>query len=189
MKTTIGIFKGKAKDNNKFLLETLYNVGPLSAWGLTREATKYQRIGGGRHSLHAIFNKRLRDLEKKGYIKKVEKKWILQFKGIIAVLIIQSEPKPWNEKWTNIFENYVKPLNEVPGKYAFTEDEKEILSLDDVVKKTPLIIKELERWVALSIYIKELMQKGLINLDIIKNESLLSLILTELMLDFSKKGV
>jgi hypothetical protein len=189
MKTTIGIFRGKAKENNKFLLETLYNVGPLSAWELTREAKKFQRVGGGRHSLHAIFNKRLRDLEKKGYIKRVKKKWLLQFKGIIAILIIQSEPKPWNEKWINIFENYVKPLKTTPKKYTITEDGKEIASLNEIAIKTPIVARDFERWVVLSDYVKKLMKKGLINLDIIKNESLLSLILTEVLLEFPEKEV
>jgi len=187
MKTTIGIFHGKAKANNKLLLETLYDIGPSSAWQLTREATKYQRIGGGRHSLHAIYNKRLRILEKKGYVQRVKKKWVLQFKGVIAVLIIQSQPKPWNEKWTEIFENYVKPIRESPKKYALTENGKEIADLSEIAKQTPLIIREFERWFALANEVKKLMEKGFINLDIIKNESLLALIITEILLDFPKK--
>lgn len=188
MKTPIGIFRGKAKDNNKFLLETLYNTGPLSAWELTREAKKHQHIGGGRHSLHAIYNKRLRNLEKKGYVKKAGKKWALQFKGIIAVLAIQSQPKPWNEKWTNIVENYLKPLKKTSTKYALTENGKEIADLSDVVKSASLNVRDFERWVALSNEVKELMERGFINLDIIKNETLLSLILTEVLTKFRKEG-
>lgn len=189
MKPSIGIFRGKAKENNKFLLETLYNVGPLSAWELTREATKYQRMGGGRHSLHAIYNKRLRILEKKGYVQRVKKKWVLQFKGIIAVLIIQSQPKPWNEKWTNIFENYVKTIRQSSKKYAITEDGKEIADLSEFVKSIPLFAKDFELWVALANKVKKLMEKGFINLDIIKNESLLLLIVTEFLQEFSEKEV
>jgi hypothetical protein len=187
MKTTIGIFRGKAKENNKFLLETLYNTGPLSAWELTREAKKHLRVGGGRHSLHAIYNKRLRILEKKGYVKRVKRKWVLQFKAIIAVLIIQSAPKPWNEKWTKIFENYVKPIRESHKKYALTENGKEIADLSEIAKQTPLILREFERWVALANEVKKLTEKGFINLDIIKNETLLALIRTEILLDFAKK--
>jgi len=189
MKQSIGIFRGKAKNNNKFLLETLYDVGPLSAWELTREATKYQRIGGGRHSLHAIYNKRLRALEKKGYVQRVKRKWVLRFKGVIAVLIIQSQPRPWNEKWTNIFENYVKPIRESPKKYAVTENGKEIANLSEIAKQTPLIVREFGSWVALANEVKKLMEKGFINLDIIKNESLLTFIITEILLDFPKKEI
>ena len=188
MKSTIGIFKGKAKDNNTFLLETLYNTGPLTAWELTRIAKKHQHVGGGRHSLHAIYNKRLRNLEKKGYVQRVKRKWVLQFKGIIAVLAIQSEPKPWNEKWINIVENYLKPLQTASTKYALTENGKEIADLSDVVEFASFNVRDFERWVALSNEVKELMERGLINLDIIKNETLLSLILTEVLTKFPKEG-
>jgi hypothetical protein len=184
MKTRIGIFHGKQAKNNKYLLETLYNTGPLTAWELTKTVRETNRM-----SLHAIFNKRLRMLEKKGYIQKVKRKWVLRFKGIIAVLIIQSKPKPWNEKWIEIFENYVKPIKTSPKKYALTENGKEVADLSEVAKQTPLIARDFERWVLLSKEVKQLMEKGFINLDIIKNESLLSLILTELLTKFPKEEV
>jgi len=41
----------------------------------------------GKVSLHATLNKRLRNL-KKEYLKNEGKLWLLQFKGIIASLII-----------------------------------------------------------------------------------------------------
>ena len=55
MKATIGIFQGKQKVNNKFLLETLYKTGPLTAWELTTFVREKNRM-----SIHAIFSKRLR---------------------------------------------------------------------------------------------------------------------------------
>ena len=135
MKTQIGIFQGKGATNNKWLLETLYDNEPLTAWELTH---KIQPKTGNRVSLHAIFNKSLRNLERKGYIKRVGTKWILQFKGIIAVLIIQPEPKPWNKKWTKFFENYVKPLRKLTKKYTIMENEKKIADLSDVAKRIPI---------------------------------------------------
>ena len=80
----------------------------------------------GRHSRNAIFNRRLRGLEKKGYLTRVASKWYLDFKGIIAVLLIQPEPKPWSEEWTKIFEDYVMPLQKSEKKYTIAEDGKEI---------------------------------------------------------------
>jgi hypothetical protein len=184
MKTTIGIFRGKQATNNKYLLETLYNTGPLTAWELTKTVREKNRM-----SLHAIFNKRLRMLEKKGYVQKVKRKWVFQFKGIIAVLISQSRPKPWNEKWTKIFEDYMKPLKKTSKKYAITEDGKEIADLTEIAKHAPPILREFERWVALANEVKKLMEKGFVNLDIIRNESLLSLIITEFLYAFPEKEV
>ena len=174
MKAKIGIFKGKQAKNNKFLLETLYDNGPLTAWELTKKVRERNRM-----SLHAIFNKRLRMLEKKGYVQKAKRKWVLQFKGIIGVLIIQSEPKPWNEKWTEIFENYVKPIRESPKRYALTENGKEIVNLKKFVIQVSNNLRKFEDVIALSKKIKSLMDEGFVNLDVIKNKSLLSLIVTE----------
>lgn len=179
MKSVIGIFQGKQKTNNKFLLETLYEKGPLTAWELTREYTKNQEYGGGRHSLHAIFNKRLRGLKKKGYLNKSGKKWVLHFKGTIAILLIQSEPKMWNKKWTEIFENYVHPIQKSNKKYTIAENGKNIFEITDYAKRTPNELRTFDNWIVLSERIKNIMVKGFINLDVIKNRTLLLLILSE----------
>ena len=176
MKTIIGIFQGKQKANNKFLLETLYNTGPLTAWELTTFVREKNRM-----SIHAIFNKRLRMLAKKGYVQKGEKKWVLQFKAIIAVLSTQEQPKPWNEKWTEIFENYLQPLIEAPKKYSITADGKEIGELKDFVINLPVFLKDFELWVALANTAKKLIERGLVNFDVITNQSLAILIITEVL--------
>ena len=85
----------------------LYDNEPLSAWELTAKIRKV-----GRQSLHATLNKRLRNLEKKGYVRRKERKWYLRFKGIIAVLLIQPEPKMWNPKWTELFKESVQGVSE-----------------------------------------------------------------------------
>lgn len=178
MKTTIGILQGKQAKNNKLLLKTLYDNGPLSAWEMTR---KIGRIDfSNRHSQHATYNKRLRILEKKGYVQKAGRKWLLHFKGFIAVLLIQSQPKPWNEEWNKIFENYTKPLREISlRKYGITENGKEIVNLNKLVIQVTNNLRKFEDVVALSKKIKSLMDEGFVNLDVIKNKSLLSLIVTE----------
>jgi hypothetical protein len=176
MKTQIGIFQGKGATNNKWLLETLYNNEPLTAWQLTQ---KIKQKNTNRISLHAIFNKSLRNLEKKGYIQRVGTKWILKFKGIIAVLIIQPEPKPWNEKWNKIFENYAKPLRKANKKYTIRENGTDIANLNSVAKRALSETKKFESWVALSNYVKNLMEKGFINLDVINDKSLFLLIVSQ----------
>ena len=60
----IGIFSGKQKDYNVLLLTLLYDDGPLTAWELTAKVRRVER-----RSLHSTFNKRLRSLEKKGYVR------------------------------------------------------------------------------------------------------------------------
>jgi len=182
MKTKIGIFQGKQKANNKFLLETLYKTGPLTAWELTTFVREKNRM-----SIHAIFSKRLRMLAKKGYVQKGGTKWVLQFKAIIAILSTQERPKPWNEKWTETFEKYIQPLREAPKKYSITADEKEIGALKDFVIDLPDFLKEFELWVALANEAKRLIEKGLVNFDVITNQSLASLIISEVLTNSPQK--
>jgi hypothetical protein len=85
---TIGIFQGKQKTHNLQALTILFDSGPLSVWEITLKIRKTNR-----HSLHATLNKSLRLLEKKGYIHKEGRKWILDLKGLIPVFIIQPELK------------------------------------------------------------------------------------------------
>jgi len=176
MKTIVGIFQGKQKTNNKFLLETLYKNGPLTAWELTTFVRAKNRM-----SINAIFSKRLRILEKKGYVQKGGKKWILQLKGIIAVLITQEQPKPWNKKWTEIFKNFMQPIRETPKKYSITADGKEIKDLKDFIIDVPVALKDFESWVALANIAKKLVEKGLVNFDVISNQTLAILLITEVL--------
>lgn len=178
MKTSIGIFRGKQATNNKYILKTLYDTGPLTAWELAKTVREKNIM-----SLHAIFNKRLRLLEKKGYVQKANRKWVLQFKGIIAVLIIQEQPKPWNENWTEIFENFVQPITESPKEYAITADGKEIADFKDFMNGILLSVKDFGSWVALADKVKNLIERGFINLDVISNETLCLLIIKETLFD------
>ena len=182
MQATIGIFKGKEAKNNQFLLEALYENGPLTAWELTKKARTKNL-----HSLHAIFNKRLRDLDKKGYIQKIGKKWILRFKGILAVLISQSEFKPWSETWNQILENYLKNVKGIP-KYAVTENGKEIIDLTEYIRNVINSLRDFEIWGLLANKVKELMDKGIINFDLIDNDTLFRFLISELAKDTSQES-
>jgi hypothetical protein len=90
----------------------LWDNGPLTAWKITGKIQSY-----GKQSLHATLNKRLRDLEKKGYLQREGRFWLLHFKGIIANLLIQDTPKPWSNKWTEIINKYVKLLEKDPTRF------------------------------------------------------------------------
>ncbi|MEM3590995.1 MAG: hypothetical protein QW702_02710 [Candidatus Bathyarchaeia archaeon] len=173
-KIKIGIFQGKQAKYNRFLLETLYDEGPLSAWELAKKARENQNL----HSLHAIFNKRLRILEKKGYVKRVEGKWLLQFKGMIAVLIIQENPKPFNEIWVQLVENL---LGIDEKDLAFLRSRRRIEKYLKFIRAKLEDLKKYENWVLLSDYVKKMMEKGFFNLDVIENEILAMLIIGKIL--------
>lgn len=172
---TIGIFKGKQKDYNKATLTLLYDNGPLTAWELTSKMTQV-----GKQSLHATLNKRLRDLEKKEYLQKYGKKWHLRFKGILAVLLIQPKPKMWNEKWKEVFENKAK-LIEKYSKPLLKKFGMENEDFHSAIRSLGLCLDDFKEWVNFSKKVKELMEKGVINFDVIKEETLLGVIIMESM--------
>ena len=200
MKVTIGIFQGKQKLNNRFLLETLYDKGPLTAWELTKINRNKNRM-----SLHATYNKRLRMLAKKGYVRKGEKSWMLQPKGVIAVLLIQPEPKPWNNKWNEIIDDYLKSLekNAEALKIATKTVDGFLKSLENNAEISKIITKNVESfslrnftsgfleglrnfesWVSFANWVKKRMENGFLNFDVIKNKTLLALIIAEASHDF-----
>lgn len=174
---TIGIFTGKQKEHNIQALTILYNNGPLTAWELTAKLVrkKYEK-----QSLHATLNKRLRDLEKKEYLQKYGKMWHLRFKGILAVLLIQSKPKIWNEKWKEVFETKAKFIEQYsePLLKKFGKNKEE---LHNALRYMGLCLDDFNSWVNFSKKVKELMAKGVINFDVIKEETLLSVIILESM--------
>jgi hypothetical protein len=173
----IGIFRGKQAKHNIQVLSILYDSGPLTAWEITG---KIQNVG--KVSLHATLNKRLRSLEKKGYLGKAGKKWCLRFKGIIAAVLIQKTPKPLSDKWTELVEFFAQYFEE-----HFNALSKVTIQANDVIfhpleaiKKTGQTLRTFDDWVALSNYVKGLIQTGVINLDVISNETLFAVILSEL---------
>lgn len=181
MKATIGIFQGKEAKNNQFILEALYKNGPLTAWELTKKARSKNL-----YSLHAIFNKRLRDLDKKGYIRKIEKKWILHFKGILAVIISQRKIEPWSEAYNQILENYLNNTKDIP-KYTVTENGKAIIDLTEYIRNVLNSLRNFENLSLLADKVKELMDKGIINFDLIDNDTLFRFLISELAKDISER--
>jgi len=172
---TIGIFKGKQKDYNKATLTLLYDNGPLTAWELTSKMTNV-----GKQSLHATLNKRLRDLEKKEYLQKYDKKWHLQFKGILAVLLIQPEPKMWNEKWKEVFDKKAKLIEQystpILKKFGMEKED-----FHNAIRSLGLCLDNFNDWINFSKNVKQLMENGVINFDVIKEETLLGVIIMESM--------
>jgi hypothetical protein len=172
----IGIFKGKQATHNKQILRILFDNGPLTAWEITGKIPTKSRI-----SLHATLYKRLRSLEKKGYLRKGGKKWCLEFKGIIAGILIQKTPKPLSSKWTELLDNYAKLFEKRSGPFsgATIRINETIINPIENIDKASKTLKTFENWVELSEYVKGLMHTGVINFDVISNQTLLAVILSE----------
>jgi hypothetical protein len=169
----IGIFTGKQRTHNMQVLTLLYDNEPLSAWELTSKLTNH-----GKHSLHATLNKRLRKLELKGYVRREGRKWHLRFKGIIAVLLIQKTPKMWNPKWKEIFDQKAKTIEQHAApllKKLGIEKER----LRPALQYIGLCLDNFDSWVNFSKKVKSLMDNGVINLDVIKEKTLLGIIIME----------
>ena len=172
----IGIFQGKQAKHNIQILSILYDNGPLTAWEITGKIQKVGRI-----SLHATLNKRLRSLEKKEYLNKAGKKWCLRFKGIIAAVLIQKTPKPLSDKWTELVDFFAKYSEEHFSAFSKVTIQANgvIFHPFEAIKKTGHTLRTFDEWVTLSNYVKGLMQTGVINLDVISNETLFAVILSE----------
>lgn len=173
----IGIFQGKQAKHNTQILNLLYDNGPLTAWEIAGELS----AKGSRISLHATLNKSSRSLEKKGYLNKAGKKWCLTFKGIIAAILIQKKPRPLSKKWADVLEFLEKNFKEhfdALSNITIQADGVTYRPLE-ALGKTVRELRSFEDWIALSNYIKGLIQTGVINLDHIKNETLFAVILSE----------
>lgn len=171
MKKRIEIFTGKEKEYNSQVLTLLYENKPLSAWELAAKMTNV----GKRVSLHATLNKRMRNLEAKEYVRRKDKKWHLRVKGIIAVLSIQREARIWNPTWNEIFKRNAETLEEESAKTLQVNK----TTIREGLQVLGLNFKEFGTYVNLSRMTKELMQKGIINFDIIKEQTLLTTIIME----------
>jgi hypothetical protein len=174
----IGIFQGKQAKHNIQILTLLYDSGPLTAWEITG---KIARVGN-RQSLHATFNKRLRSLEKKGYLKKAGKKWCLQFKGIIAAILIQKAPKPISNKWAEILGSFSQQIKEHFSELSDMTVQASGVSYRpfEGIDKTVEMLNTFDDWITLSNFVKSLIQTGVVNFDVISNETLFTVILSEI---------
>lgn len=174
---TLRIFTGKQKDYNEAVLKLLFDNGPLSAWELT---AKIPSARGARQSLHATLNKRLRALAKNYYIRRENTKWILRLKGFIAVLLIPRKPKMWNPVWKEIYESKAKIIEQnvspLLKKYGLTEE-----NFHAMRRRIGLSLDDFNAWVELSKKAKSLMENGLLDFDIIKEETLFGLLIMETM--------
>ena len=174
---TLKVFSGKQKDYNLQALTLLYNNGPMTAWELT---AKIPSARGGRHSLHATLNKRLRKLAKNGYLRKEGKKWYLGFKGIIAILLTQKSPKIWNPIWKEVFDKRAKIIEKESApflkKYGIPKED-----IHSGLKGIGLTLADFVAWVGLSKTAKSLIENGMMDFDVIKESTLLGLLIMESM--------
>lgn len=167
---TIHIFTGKEKIYNEKMLTLLYDFGPLTAWELTGKITNTSKV-----SLHATLNKRLRALEEKEYLQRIDKKWHLRFKGILAVLIIRPDSKKWNDEWERIFAEKEKLIEE----HAKPVLNKHNMDFHSALKTIGLSLDDFTESVELSKKVKQLVENGRINFDIIKEGTLFATIIME----------
>ena len=188
MKKSVELFSGKDKPNNERILTILYNNGPLSSWEITNRYPKV-KVKGNPHALNATLNKRLRVLEDKQYLGKDGSKYILRFKGLIAVLLFLKEPVIWNEQWTKYFEpqaveeaQKMKPILEKLG----VGNQESIMSILRAIRLNPDGFSDM---IGYSKRIKDLVERGVINFDVIdwKDLFLISVVLTLLPV-FSLEG-
>jgi hypothetical protein len=171
------IFTGKQKEYNIQALTLLYDHGPMTAWGLT---AKIPCARGGRQSLHATLSKSLKRLEKKGYVHREDKKWHLRFKGIIATLLILDKIRIWNPIWKDIYEVKAQTVENNPPpvlkKFGITNEE-----IHNARKNIGLSLEDFNKWLELTKTVKSLMENGIIDFDLIKEEALFGLIIMQSM--------
>jgi hypothetical protein len=175
---TIGIFSGKQKIHNIQTLTLLYNNEPLTTWEMANKLTNV----GNRRSLNSTLNKSMRKLETKGYVRrKDDDKWYLKLKGFIAVLLIQPEPKKWNDKWTTIFINTLK-INETDFTTGLTNlGFSTTTKIQEISKTMNELYNNFENWVKFA----KTVEKNKIDMDKITDQTLVSMLVSET-LDFSK---
>lgn len=172
----IGIFQGKQTKHNTQILNILYDNGPLTAWQITGRISPRSKV-----STHPTINKRLRSLEKKGYLRKADKNWCLNFKGLIAAILIQKTPRPLSKKWAEIIDFYAKYLKEHVKEISDTTVQINGVTYRpfEALEKTVQTLNSFNDWIALSDFVKNLVQTGVINFDVISSETLFNVIMME----------
>ena len=105
----------------------------------------------------------------------------MRFKGIIAAVLIQKKPKPLSNKWADLVDFFAKYSEEHFSAFSniTIQANGAIFRPFEAIKKTGPTLRTFDDWVALSNYVKELMQTGVINIDVISNETLIAVILSE----------
>ncbi len=167
--STIGIFSGKTKD--KEILTSLFYEGPLTALEITNLL-----IDANRQSLHATLNKRLRGLEKKEYVHRENKKWLLRCKGVIAVLLVEPDAKAWSPKWKENFRNALVMINESTSLRGVKQED-----IGNTIHDMGLCFDDLNAWKGFAKIAKGLIDKGVIDFGDVKDSTLLSLVVMEAM--------
>jgi hypothetical protein len=182
MSNQIGIFKGKEARINEIILKTLYENGPLSAWEIVKKALPKS---SNKNSDHATYNKRLRALEKKSYVIKKDKFWVLNFKGLLAYLIIQEKTEPFGAFYINradqIQVQVDSELDAIFKSNLVTGTTKGTLKrCTENFQEGKEGLKDFNEWLKIKVAAKKLLDNGVINLDQIKNSTLFVLLTTQM---------
>jgi hypothetical protein len=189
-KLGIGIFQGKQAKYNRLILKVLYDNGPLTLWGISKQIhrlaegsdTVKKDIAYGRTQIiQSMVSKRIRDLEKKKYVRKIQINiWILQFKGFIAALVDQEKPKPFGKAWADVIQKEVFPkLPESKNMKGELYGVKIDFLTDDLKagwQRTSENARDFQTWLTISQRAKTLLKNGIPNLDLISNRDYIQLL-------------
>jgi len=119
------------------------------------------------------------EIEEKS-IRREDKKWYLGFKGIIAVLLILKKPKKWNPEWKEVFDKRAKIIERDAAPFL----EKYGIPKEDIhsgLKGIGLTLDDFDAWVGLSNTAKSLIENGMMDFDVIKESTLMGLLIMESM--------
>jgi len=197
-KLGIGIFEGKKAKYNKLILRVLYDNGPLTQWGIAKTIYRKscEKTDEGKQTakdveyartqmIQSTISRRLRALKKKRYVTKRDRAWIFLFKGIIANLLMQEKPKPWNEKWNKGIQRIleISRLDQFQHPVKYESDDIKLQISPKAIKqsyeKSLAFLEDFQEWIKIANATKKLMEKGVINFDIISNRTLITLLVCE----------
>jgi hypothetical protein len=94
---------------------------------------------------------------------------------------LQKKPKPWSKKWTKLLEedrNFIKK-HSTAFFGAKIQVDGITINPNEILDRSCKAVKTGKDWLFLSNYVKNLMETGVINLDLISNRTLLAVIISQ----------
>jgi hypothetical protein len=191
----IGIFDGKKAVYNRLILKLLVENGPLKPWKIASFISKsfikdsktskgyMERTQDVYSNLIRKKSGRLKELERKGYIKRLRQGFFgPTLKGVIAILVSERNLPKISEFYSNILRNIKFPSK---VKIPFFDVEVNGKKFERAFKEFADSLSFQEGWQTLKEMVKSFLESGL-DLDIISNENLLHLILFKLEINENK---
>jgi hypothetical protein len=86
-----------------------------------------------------------------------------------------------SSKWTDLLDDYADFVRKHSDAFlgATIRVDDTVINPVEAINEARMMLRTYEDWVELSDYVKELMQTGVINIDVISNQTLLAVILSE----------